>query len=267
MQLPTDVAIDSPARQQPNGTSGSGDAASTAFGHLIRGLSPQEVPGRRVAAGGPNEFAVKAPDPPWLKFLQQLSEPLILLLLGSAAVSLLIGETDDAISIAVAVIIVITVGFVQEQRSEKSLEALNKLVPHFCHLIRNDGGLSSHAKHPQENAGDGATGARKVLGNELVPGDVVTFSAGDRVPADVRLFQSVQLEVDESTLTGEIKPRRKTAQVIDPEMELEEISGWEKNPEGVKPKTGTSERDNIVFMGTLVKSGEWCQHSVSHLAC
>jgi Ca2+-transporting ATPase len=70
------------------------------------------------------------------KFLDQLKQPLNLLLLGSAAVSLLMGQVDDAISIFAAILIVVTVAFVQEYRSEKSLEALNKLVPHYCHAVR-----------------------------------------------------------------------------------------------------------------------------------
>lgn len=81
-----------------------------------------------------------------------------------------------------------------------------------------------------------------VLANDLVPGDVVTFSTGDRVPADVRVAEAVQLEVDESTLTGEIKPRRKHADVVPRHAGGEEC--------------GISERENIAFMGTLVKSGE-----------
>ncbi|CAO3624168.1 unnamed protein product [Cunninghamella echinulata] len=126
---------------------------------------------------------------------------------------------DDAISIAVAIIIVVTVAFVQEYKSEKSLEALNKLVPHHCHLIR-DGQLSS------------------VLANVLVPGDLVQFSIGDRIPADCRLVSAVDLEIDESNLTGENKPRRKTTDAINTYGEL-----------------ALSERDNIAFMGTLVRNG------------
>lgn len=107
---------------------------------------------------GPNEFEVEAKDPTWKKFIVKFYEdPLILLLLASAAVSAVVGNYDDAASILMAIFIVVTgssplllalrlrwthlctrpaVGFVQEQRSEKSLEALNKLVPHYCHLIR-----------------------------------------------------------------------------------------------------------------------------------
>lgn len=128
------------------------------------------------------------------------------------------GNIDDAISITVAVLIVLTVGFVQEQRSEKSLEALNKLVPHHCHLLRD--GRQLH-----------------LLANELVPGDIVTFSTGDRVPADVRVITAVDLEVDESSLTGETDARM-------------------KGVEPCAPGVALAERSSIAHMGTLVKNGK-----------
>ncbi|SPO30812.1 probable PMR1 - secretory pathway Ca++-transporting P-type ATPase [Ustilago trichophora] len=215
---------------------------------LDSGLSPLLVHEARSEAGGYNEFAVRAGDDPWKKFLAQFQEPLILLLLGSAAVSLLIGQIDDAVSITIAIIIVISVAFYQEQKSEKSLEALNKLVPHYCHLVR-----------------EGVTSS--VLANELVPGDVVTFSTGDRIPADVRIAECVSLEVDESTLTGEIKPRRKHAEVV-PRGAAGGAAGLANgsangvngsanrvNGEQGADVTSINERENIAFMGTLVKSG------------
>ena len=128
------------------------------------------------------------------------------------------GNIDDAVSITVAVLIVLTVGFIQERRSEKSLEALNKLVPHHCHILRD--GKQLH-----------------LLANELVPGDIVTFTTGDRVPADVRMLTAVDLEVDESSLTGETDAR---------------IKGVEPCAPGVP----MAERSPIAHMGTLVKNGE-----------
>jgi Ca2+-transporting ATPase len=168
---------------------------------------------------GYNEFSVAASEPLLIKFAKTIYEtPLILLLCGSALVSAVMGNVDDAVSIAVAVLIVLTVGFVQERRSEKSLEALNKLVPHHCHLLRD--GQQLH-----------------LLANELVPGDIVTFTTGDRVPADVRMLTAVDLEVDESSLTGETDAR---------------IKGVEPSAPGV----AMAERSSIVHMGTLVKNGE-----------
>jgi len=182
------------------------------------GLSPSAIPSLR-AQYGYNEFSVAASEPLFIKFAKTIYEtPLILLLCGSAVVSAVMGNIDDAISITIAVLIVLTVGFVQEQRSEKSLEALNKLVPHHCHLLRD--GRQLH-----------------LLANELVPGDIVTFATGDRVPADVRMLTAVDLEVDESSLTGETDAR---------------IKGVEPCPRGAP----MAERSSVAHMGTLVKNGE-----------
>ncbi|GAA5909288.1 hypothetical protein JCM6882_003789 [Rhodosporidiobolus microsporus] len=188
-----------------------------------KGLDAQKVPAIRELSG-PNEFEVDAKEPTWKKFLGKFYEdPLILLLLASAGVSVVVGNYDDAASILAAVFIVITVGFIQEQRSEKSLEALNKLVPHYCHLIRNG------QKTTQ-------------LANVLVPGDLVTFHTGDRIPADIRLTQAHGLEIDESALTGETKPAKKhTEAIVDAGLGV-----------GGLP---ISERTNVAFMGTLVRSG------------
>ncbi|KAL8293642.1 hypothetical protein RQP46_000343 [Phenoliferia psychrophenolica] len=187
------------------------------------GLASATVPAIRELSG-PNEFEVAAKDPVWKKFAGQFYEsPLILLLLGSAAISAVVGNYDDAASIIGAIVIVVTVGFVQEQRSEKSLDALNKLVPHYCHLIR-DGNKTTQ------------------LANVLVPGDLITFSTGDRIPADIRLTAAHHLDIDESTLTGETHPARKQVDaIIDGNVGV-----------GGLP---ISERRNIGFMGTLVRNG------------
>ncbi|KJE02993.1 Ca2+-transporting ATPase [Cryptococcus gattii NT-10] len=182
-----------------------------------------------LARYGPNEFQVPPSDPLYLKFAKQVYEnPLILLLLGSSVVSALMGQFDDAVCVIMAVTIVLTVGFVQEQRSEKSLEALNKLVPHYCHLIRNGTPLSP-------------------LANALLPGDLVTFSVGDRIPADIRLITANHLEIDESALTGETRPARKNTQVC------ERGEGEDTHGEGGGKALG--ERHCMAFMGTLVRSG------------
>ncbi|KDQ20251.1 hypothetical protein BOTBODRAFT_51572 [Botryobasidium botryosum FD-172 SS1] len=188
--------------------------------HPQNGLSSSIVPDLR-AQYGYNEFSVQPPSSLILKFLETIYEsPLNMLLFGSAAVSAFMGNTDDAISITVAILIVLTVGFVQERRSEKSLEALNKLVPHHAHLIR-----------------DGRT--TTVLANELLPGDLVTFTVGDRVPADIRLLSAVDLEIDESSLTGETRAAVKSVDACD-------AAG------GPVP---LGERTSIAFMGTLVRNG------------
>ncbi|KAL0569574.1 High affinity Ca2+/Mn2+ P-type ATPase-like protein [Marasmius crinis-equi] len=180
---------------------------------------------------GYNEFSVATPEPVLIKFIKTIYEnPLILLLCGSATVSAVMGNIDDAVSITVAVLIVLTVGFVQERRSEKSLEALNKLVPHHCHVIRS--GQTHH-----------------ILANELVPGDLVSFSTGDRIPADIRIISAADLEIDESSLTGETEARRKG---VDAQPWA---NGGLPNGMGSGEPAALADRACIAYMGTLVRNG------------
>ncbi|KAJ7125393.1 Ca-transporting ATPase [Mycena epipterygia] len=194
---------------------------------LTSGLLRSDIP-TLLSNHGYNEFSVSTPEHVLLKFAKTIYEsPLILLLCASATVSALMGNIDDAVSIAVAVLIVLTVGFVQEQRSEKSLEALNKLVPHHCHVLRE--GQTIH-----------------ILANELVPGDIVTFATGDRIPADIRIISAVDLEIDESSLTGETEARKKGA----------ETCVYEAGPgRGIREPVPLAERSCIAYMGTLVRNG------------
>ncbi|WFD34876.1 P-type Ca(2+) transporter [Malassezia cuniculi] len=187
---------------------------------LKQGLPSARIPQLRNKYGK-NMLEEKEKDPLWKKWLGQFQDPLNALLLGSAAVSIMVGQIDDAVGITLALLIVITVGIVQEYRSEKSLEALSHLVPPSCHLIRD---------------GDQNT----VFAEELVPGDVVKFATGDRIPADIRIAESYELAIDESTLTGEALPRKKVSRAI----EGDTAGGVSIN-----------ERENIAFMGTLVSSG------------
>ena len=180
------------------------------------GLSENEVAQRRQMAGW-NEFREDPGPPLWRRYIEQFKDPLILLLLVSALVSFVMQQFDDAFSITAAIMIVVTVAFVQEYRSEKSLEALKRLVPYKCHVLR--GGK------PQI-----------VPARELVPGDILLLQAGDRVPADARLFDIHDLSIDESGFTGEIKIVSKFEKVL------------EKNNDFV-------DRLNVAFMGTLVRTG------------
>ena len=214
------------------------ETASRLQTSLTHGLpSGREAMSRREIHGS-NELAAEEPEPLYLRFLKQLAEPLIMLLLGSAGVSLLLGNLDDAISITIAVLIVVTVGFIQEYRSEKSLEALSKLVPHYAHLIRG-----------RQAATDAANGAAPssttVMAGQLVPGDLITFTTGDRIPADVRIIKAAELEIDESNLTGENEPVRK---IVDPVAPRDlQVPALADIP--------VSERTSIGFMGTLVRHG------------
>ncbi|KAI4178642.1 MAG: hypothetical protein LQ348_005568 [Seirophora lacunosa] len=256
------------------------DAAQRLGSSLTHGLSPVEAEAR-LLNDGPNELPHETPEPLWLRFLKQFKETLILLLLASAVISFFMGNLDDAVSIAIAVTIVVTVGFVQEYRSEKSLEALNKLVPHHAHLIRapsNAKARTDHAHGPSAQTGiplqlvgesRAAVSAAErasttVPANQLVQGDLVIFSTGDRIPADLRIINAADLSLDESNLTGENEPALKQSGVIDrPTRE----ANWQAlnrsaSPSYASPAAGTvgadirlNEQTNIAFMGTLVRSG------------
>lgn len=178
------------------------------------GLSLPEVTSRLVEFGE-NKFDIEEKDPLWWKYIEQFKDPLIMLLLGSAVVSVLVGQFEDALSILGAVLIVGTVAFVQEYRSEQSLEALATLVPPQCTTLRN----SKKAT---------------VLAENVVPGDIVLLASGDRVPADCRVIACNHFSVDESNLTGEQEPKEKLCDAYCGNGD------W---------------RTNTVFMGTLVCTG------------
>ena len=165
------------------------------------------------------------------KFLEQFMNPLIGLLLASAAVSLLLlHQLENAISIGVAVLIVGTVGFIQEFRTEKSLEALQKLAPPRCRVIR-DGGRAWECEAA-----------------ELVVGDVVELQMGDRVPADLVLVTVNDLHVDESLLTGETKPVLKSKYHCSGKgAEYDDLCKV-SNP-------FVDAKEHTAFMGTLIRQG------------
>lgn len=194
------------------------------------------------------------------------------------------GNYDDAVSITLAVTIVVTVGFVQEYRSEKSLEALSRLVPHYAHLIRDvqpttavvDNATPQMAGPGEELANlrskspSAASSAIKasttVPANELVPGDLVLFTTGDRIPADIRITAATDLSIDESNLTGENEPVVKFSAALRSahggKIQALKAASPPRSPFYDAPATGAvgadirlNEQHNIAFMGTLVRSG------------
>lgn len=189
--------------------------------NLEEGLTTAEATRRRQYHGY-NEFDVGEEEPIYKKYLEQFQNPLILLLLASAFVSIVMKQYDDAISITVAVVIVVTVGFVQEYRSEKTLEQLTKLVPPTCHVLR-----------------DGKE--TMMLARELVPGDIVMLNTGDRIPSDLRIAESFSLQIDESSLTGETEAKHKETRAV-PQASIGTGSDVEH-------------LTCIAFMGTLVCAG------------
>ncbi len=182
-----------------------------------KGLSDVEAKSR-LAIYGPNEFLVEKRISPVKIFLKQFANILLGILLIATAISALLGEIIDALVISVIVLFVVILGFVQEYRAERTLESLKKMLSPTCTVIR-DGN------------------EKEILVKELVPGDIVVLKDGDKVPADIRLVEAVNLQVDEAPLTGESAPVTKTLKVL---------------PE----KTSVMDRTNMVFSGTTITYGK-----------
>ncbi len=183
----------------------------------VKGLTQAAVQERR-AAHGYNELKEKKGISVWMMFLLQFREFLVLLLLGAAVIALLLGEVTDAAVIFIVVLINAILGVVQEYKAEKSLAALQTLAAPTAKVVRQ-----------------GET--REIPARELVPGDLVLLDAGDLVPADALLLEGANLQVNESTLTGESLPVEKDASFT---------------AAGPLPP---AEQKNAVFMGTMVTSG------------
>lgn len=182
-----------------------------------QGLTTKEVTQRQVHFGK-NKIQQLARISPWTILLSQFTDFLVFILIIAAILSYLIGEHIDAIVIGVIVLINGLLGFIQEYRAEKAIEALKKLeAPHA--LVIRDGKEAD------------------VLAEELVPGDVIVLSEGNKVPADARLIQAVTMNVDESLLTGESLSVHKHNQHLEAEKPL-------------------AERSNMVFSGSLVTTGK-----------
>jgi magnesium-transporting ATPase (P-type) len=190
---------------------------------LERGLSADEA-ARRLAADGPNELRSAPPVPAWRKFLAQFRDPLIYLLLGAIAISLVAwfiegadGVPVDAIVIAIIVIANAVLGYAQEARAENAVAALARMTTVTSAVVR-DGEID------------------RVPSASLVRGDVIALSEGDSVGADARLVQAAALRVQEASLTGESEA------VL-------------KDPAALPGPTALGDRVNMVFKGTAVVQG------------
>jgi Ca2+-transporting ATPase len=187
------------------------------LGASADGLTGVEA-ARRLGAHGPNELAVTERISPWSTLAAQFKNVLILILLGATALSAVLGHELEAIVIAVIVTLAVLLGFVQEYRAERALEALREMAAPLGHVLRDGAETSIPAR-------------------EVVPGDVIALRAGDRIPADARIVEAVNLAVDEAALTGESGAVSKTVEAL--------------------PKTELSigDRKNMVYAGTLVARG------------
>ncbi len=156
-----------------------------------RGLSEEEA-ARRLAEHGPNLLAPPPQVPLWRKFLAQFNDFMIWVLMAAVAISVLEGHSLEAVAITAILLLNGVLGFVQEHRAEKALEALKQMAAPTATVVR-----------------DGVE--REIQAADIVPGDVVLLEAGDKVPADGRLVEDAALKIDESSLTGESRPAPKHA--------------------------------------------------------
>jgi Ca2+-transporting ATPase len=181
------------------------------------GLSKQEA-AKRLAEHGPNELAAARAVAPWRLLLQQFRNVLILILLAAVGLSVVLGHATEAIVITAIVLLAAVLGFVQEYRAERAIEALSRMAAPTATVVRDGKEIDIPAQ-------------------ELVPGDVMLLRAGDRVSADGRLAQAVNLQVEESALTGESLPVEKHTEAL------------------ADGKLPVGDRTNMVYSGTAISYG------------
>jgi len=181
------------------------------------GLSAEEA-ARRLARHGPNRLTPPAGRSALWRFAAQFNNILILVLIAAAVVSALLGEIVDAAVIVGVVAINAAIGFIQEGKAEQALNAIRSMLSLNASAVR-----------------DGKR--RTILAEELVPGDLVHLASGDRVPADIRLISSRNLQVEESALTGESVPVQKSVEPVAPDAAL-------------------GDRTSSAWSGTLVTMGQ-----------
>lgn len=180
------------------------------------GLSSEEAEARR-AVFGLNQLEEEEEASALAVWIRQFKSPLIYILLLAAAVTLAVGEFVDTLVIAAVLILNAVIGFVQERRAERSARALRELVVTRARVVRD-------SREQQVDA------------RELVPGDLISVDAGAKVPADCRIVDASALEADESLLTGESTTVSKRDEVLDPDTQL-------------------ADRDNMLFMGSVITRG------------
>ncbi len=186
------------------------------LGTSAKGLSRAEAD-RRRAESGPNELTTEFKSPPWLIFLAQFRDLLVIVLIVAATISFAIGSYRDGTVMVIIVAINAIIGFTQEYKVSRILESLKTLIQSPAKVM-SDGELM---ELPQA---------------QLVPGDVVHLEAGDKIPADVRIIESYDLRTNDFALTGESTPQGKGSNAILDAAVL-------------------ADQDNMAFVGTTVASG------------
>ena len=193
------------------------DVAARLDSSASSGLSRREA-ARRLAEYGPNEIAAARTTSPWRLLLDQFRNVLILILLVAVGLSAVLGHATEALVIAVIVLLAALLGFVQEYRAERAVEALRRMAAPTATVLRDGEEVD-------------------ILAREIAPGDVMLLRAGDRASADGRLTEVVNLQVEESALTGESVPVEKQTAAL---------------PDGDLP---VGDRTNMIHAGTAVTYG------------
>jgi P-type Ca2+ transporter type 2C len=193
------------------------DAVLQTFATTESGLSAEEA-ALRLDSYGFNELQAFERSSAWHTLAMQFKNVLIVILLAATLVSGLLGHALEAGAIAVIVLFAVLLGFIQEYRAERALEALRKMAAPLGHVIR-----------------DGVE--RSIPSRDVVPGDLVVLRAGDRVPADCRITAAVNLAIDEAALTGESLAITKTST----ELPFETLA--------------VGDRRNMAYAGTVVTYG------------
>jgi Ca2+-transporting ATPase len=192
------------------------EEAIKALESSLQGLSEEEAK-RRLEEFGFNELKERKKAVALRIFLRQFKDLFVIMLLIAISLSVLAGKGMDALTISAIVVLNSVVGFIQEHRSEKAMEAMKKLTAPKARVVR-----------------DGRE--RVIPAREVVPGDIILLESGDRIPADARLVETVNLKTDEAVLTGESVPE-------------------EKNTVAINVYTPIADRENMVFMATHVVYG------------
>jgi Ca2+-transporting ATPase len=182
-----------------------------------QGLTSAEA-AKRLEQFGPNELVEKGAKSPWLILWDQMKEPMVIVLIVAAVVSILLREFEDAIIILAIVILNAVIGFSQEYRAEQAIAALKQLSVPIVKAKR-----------------DGKT--KEISARELVPGDIVGLETGGLIPADGRLIEEANLKIEEAALTGESEPVEKSTEAI------------------TKTDLAIGDRHNMVYMGTVATYG------------
>ncbi|MBL8155446.1 MAG: calcium-translocating P-type ATPase, SERCA-type [Anaerolineae bacterium] len=193
------------------------DAACSSLGSGQSGLRSAEA-AERLATYGPNELQAAERISPWTILFEQFKNVLIIILLIATVLSIFFGHGVEAVAITVIVLFSVVLGFIQEYRAERAIEALRQMAAPNATVLRDGKEVVIPAR-------------------DLVPGDLIRLHTGDKIPADARLIESINLQIEESALTGESVPVEKHANVL------------------ADPNLAVGDRKNMVYGGTAATYG------------